>query len=308
MAKDEKQKKSSIRYMILSVVMAIAVWSLVSFGTDPDIEKTFHGIGVTYIGENALKENGCIAIIPDNLPDLSVKLSGKRGDLIDAIDNIEVEVDVSQIDEPGEYELEGSVHLPSARLSVEKVNFDSVPVHVEEYVTKEVPLTARQTGEISGKLVKSEPEQDTVRVSGAKSETDMVAAAYAVVDLNRIDADNSESVSGIFLADSDGGDVVDVHTITSDNTQVKIENTLYEKVSLPVKLEGGEGITEDIQNASVEPTSLEVGILPGSGITEVYAEVTEAAAGEVECDVKDRAGLYIPPGTEKIKVTFNTDK
>ena len=86
MAQTEKKKRNRLPYMILSLIMAVIIWALVAYATDIDINKTVHNVDITFSGEDEIKENGYIVsgVNPDM--DFWVKVSGKRRDIIDAID------------------------------------------------------------------------------------------------------------------------------------------------------------------------------------------------------------------------------
>lgn len=49
----------------------------------------------------------------DKIPELSVVVTGKRSDLMNFMDDIYVQVDVSDIDSTGEYNLSGVISIPT---------------------------------------------------------------------------------------------------------------------------------------------------------------------------------------------------
>ena len=59
----------------------------------------------------------------DKIPELSVVVTGKRSDLMNFMDDIYVQVDVSDIDSTGEYNLSGVISIPTTRISVEKEKY-----------------------------------------------------------------------------------------------------------------------------------------------------------------------------------------
>ena len=203
MAQEEKKKKNRLGYMILSVIIAIIAWTAVTYTTDPDITKTFAGVRVELAGEEALTGNGYVVTGRDDIPKISVKVRGKRSDLIKALDKARVIVDVSMIDEEGNYEIEGTVKLPNSRIIVEKISLQTIPITVEKLETKDVPVRIKQTGELSGALVKTSPAKDTISVKGAKYELDLIEAAEVSVDISTV-TDNSSVELGYSLVLADG--------------------------------------------------------------------------------------------------------
>ena len=131
MAQEEKtKKKNRLSYMILSVIIAIIAWILVVYITDPEITKKFTGIPVEIIGDNVLAENGFVIVNRNEIPNTSLKMSGRRSDLMKSLDKARVVIDVSQIKDEGEIELETSAKGAQAGVSVEKIGAETISVSI----------------------------------------------------------------------------------------------------------------------------------------------------------------------------------
>lgn len=301
----ERQKKNKIGYMILSIIISIIIWIMVAYMTDPDVTKTLHNVNVRFVGEEMLIDKGLIVTDANELPDLSVKISGKRSDMIYAIDNVIIEVDVSDIDSEGEYELEGTVILPNSRINLERVRFDTVPVVVGEYAEKNINIEIRQTGTLKGKLVKSESEMKSVKITGAKDEIDSVASGYAVVDISKLEESQSLRTNFV-LVDNAGNLISKNETISTETPDIVIENTVYEAVELPVKAELSDELqgryTLDEENTKIEPERVTVGVLPGESYSDVKTIVKDTDSEEHDCDLQQEDGMYIPDNVKKVKV------
>ena len=299
----ERRKKNKLGYMIISVIISIIIWGMVAYMTDPDVSKTIHDVNVRLVGEEALKEKGLIVTGTEDIPDLAVKISGKRSDMAYAIDNVVVELDVSEIDGTGEYELEGSVVLPNSRISLERIKFDSVPVTVDEYKEKEINIEIRQTGIIRGKLVRSESDTKTVTISGAGEEIDSVACGYATVDVSKLDGDR-EIRTNFVMADNNGDLITKNETLRTETPDIVIMNTVYDATELPVEAELiGDAVSGYILNKEetrIDPQRVTVGVLPGNSFSAVKAEVTGTQSGEYS--LKEEEGMYIPENIKKVNV------
>ena len=294
MAQEEKKGKNRLRYMILSIIIAVVAWSVVTYATDPDITKTFAGVRVELIGEDELKENGYVVVARDDLPKLSVKMSGKRSDLIKSIDKTKILLDVSGIDEEGEIETEIAVKLPNSRVSVEKVSSQTVTVTVEKLVTKEIPVRVEQTGDVEGKIIKSSSEKETVPISGAKSELDMIEAVLVSVDVTGITETKTEKKEYTLVL-KDDADREDLDTIGITETLVSVTNTVYEPRELPIKVvtkTGNETALNEVDTAT-EPKTVKVGISEGVNVEYITVTIDEGSGeGEYKLDKLD--GVYIP--------------
>ncbi|MCH5211551.1 MAG: hypothetical protein J1G06_00910 [Oscillospiraceae bacterium] len=302
MENKDKQKKSGLRYMILSVIIAVAIWSLISYTNNPEISKTFHNIRVSFNGEGQMKRNGYVVIDKDNIPGLSVKVSGQRSDLIQALDNVRVSVDLSDITAAGNYDLTGTVQLPNSKISLEKQNFSTIPVTIDEYVSKEIPIEVRMVG-TSESMVESVPANETIIVKGAKSELTDIASAYVTVDAGEVEISGDIS-KAITLADSDGRAIKKPETVEADE-YIIVTNTLYKLVTLPVTVQASRELEAelDLSATEVTPSSIEVGILPDTEIMEIIAVITDISSGEAKVELQSMPGLYIPESVVKtIKV------
>lgn len=308
MANEDKKKSSQAKYVVLSLVIAAILWGLVTYVIGPDISRTLHNLPVNYIGAGELARNGLVLVQDANSQDLSVDISGKRSDIIELLDNVRIDVDVSDITEAGEYTLDGTVRLPGAKLSVEKVNFSSVTVTVEASVEKEIPLTIKSDS-INGKFVKSVPDVTSVTVSGAESELENIGSAYVFVAFEG-EPENSEMSLPVDFADKDGNELRLSDSVRCLTPHVRVTNTIYDSVTLPVELDTSaliqSGYYYNAADAQISPKQMTVGIVPGSDIKHVTAVVSSAASGEpFDCVIKEEEGLYIPEDSKTVKVTLD---
>ena len=89
-----------LKTVILSVFLA--VWFMVIYVNDPDITTTVSDLNVRFVGEMSLRDKKLAVTGKDKIHELSVVVSGKRSDLMNFMDDIYVQVDVSDIDSTGE--------------------------------------------------------------------------------------------------------------------------------------------------------------------------------------------------------------
>lgn len=309
MAMNEKRERNSSRlgYMILSLIIAIIMWVFVAYtGNGVQITRKIHGINITFAGNSTLKERGLIARRMPGMSDYYVKLRGNRGAMIEAINKITATVDVSGVTEAGTVEL--APVLRSFPDLTQTSNFSTVPVVIEEYETKEIPVEVRQTGTEKYKPVKSTPERETITVGGAKSEVDTVERAYLTVDVSLEDA-----AAEIELTDYDGALITKYETLELPGTEnpedctqsMAVHNTVYDYAELPVKPALSEGMTETLdENATkVNPETVKIGVLPGYSFNEVRAVIEQYTTEETTCSLIEEEGMYIPKSEKQVSVT-----
>lgn len=303
MAQEVKgKKKNRLWYMILSVIIAILAWVLVTYTTDPDITKTITASRIDLVGEDVLLKNGYVVTNYSEFPRLTIKMRGKRSDLMKALDNAVVTVDVSQITKEGEFEIETSAKLPTSRINVERISQSAISITVESIKTKEIPVRIVQEGELPGMLVKSEPESKTVTLKGAVAELDMIDAVEAIVDISTMEQSGTIDTSYTLIL-KDDAERDELSTVNMSENIITISNTLYQEKEVPIKVEStytNEYVLSD-KDTKTEPKTVKVGVLDGTELEFVTVSIDEnAEEGEYKLNKTD--GVYIPENRKNVIV------
>ena len=317
MKKDRKTSK--IKAGIVSLITAILIWAAITYINPPQLTTTISNLPVRFTGEEALHERGLTIVGKNEITGLSVEVEGRRDTLLSLSGGIFVEVDVSSVTGTGKYELTGNVTLPSQALSIESVKFDTVSVTVDEIGTKEIPIRAAQTGSVTGKLVKTTPQDETVVLTGAKSEISTVSYGEALVDITGITSDSAIAAdtadgsadliieAGYVLMDENGSPISSNETISAAKTRINVACEVYDAVTLPVRAVLTEELSKDYEvdpdSVSITPSTIEVG-LKDKEITEIYARVTDSEKEE-ECELLEAEGMYIPENSKTVRVRAN---
>ena len=297
-------RKTKIKYMILAIAIAIASWFVVMYTANPDITKTFTGIKIELTGGDVLRDSGYIITDEEDLPKLSVKLRGKRGDLMKAIDNIRIYADVSGISEEGTFYVETSVKLPTNSLSLLKVSETEIPVTAKKQVTKEISLSVYQTGEAEGKLVKTEPATSKVTVMGTEEELELIGGASVTVDISQITEDEVRECEVSIYGKEDVPEE-SLTTVSLKDPTAKVKCTVYNAKELPIKVFAsniGEFILDE-ENTTVSPKTVTVGVSDNDNPQSVSVTIVEFTEEEGEYELNDSEGIYIPDSSRKVKVT-----
>ena len=111
--KSSKPHKKKVQTIALSILLSVIVWFMVTSLADPDITTTVSNLDVRFVGEMALREKALAVTGRNNVPQLSVVVTGKRSDLMNNMDNIYVQVDLGDIDSTGDYNLAGTISVPT---------------------------------------------------------------------------------------------------------------------------------------------------------------------------------------------------
>ena len=300
-----------LKTVILSVFLAVIVWFMVIYVNDPDITTTVSDLNVRFVGEMSLRDKKLAVTGKDKIPELSVVVTGKRSDLMNFMDDIYVQVDVSDIDSTGEYNLSGVISIPTTRISVEKEKYGDIPITVEPLEMKDIEVTVKQTGMLKDKIVKSSVNNPTVTITGAKSEIDEVAGAIATVDVSSIQEDGVENVNYL-LTDANGELINKNETIESARSYVEVVNTIYDAKLLPVvprlSAELDKGYIK-ADKSFATPASVTVGVDETNTDDKVIALIDKVPSdgfGEYELELS--SGMYIPEDNKKVKYKLDIVK
>ena len=304
--KSSKPHKKKVQTIALSILLSVIVWFMVTSLADPDITTTVSNLDVRFVGEMALREKALAVTGRNNVPQLSVVVTGKRSDLMNNMDNIYVQVDLSDIDSTGEYNLAGTISVPTTRIKVEKEKYGDIPVKIEPLVSKEIDVTVKQTGTLKNKLVKSVVNNPKVMIMGAESEMEKVEGAVATVDISELAEDNTEKVNYL-LIDKSGALIDENETLESARSNVEVSNTIYDAKTLPVEpmltAEMDKEYMLKPDKSSVTPASVVVGVNGENNDDKVIARIDRINEdGEGEYSLETSNGMYIPPESQKVKI------
>ena len=305
--KNRKPEKSTekLKTVIISAVVAIGIWFMVVYINDPSITIILKDVDVKITGEETLKKNGYVVTGRDDLPYMSVKVSGRRSDLIDYMDKVYIKVDVSKATIPGEQEFLTEASIPSSSLTLEKTNISKLNLTVEPLKEKSIQVLTKQTDSNKDYIINSQIIDDFVDISGAASEMDNVAYALATVDISSI-TNESEADYIYTLYDKNNSPIEKSETLETSKATVHVKNTPYSKMSLSITPILSEELSEeymiDISKTTVSPASIEIGVEADFSDKTLYATVDKMTSSEAEFFINTSPDIYIPDGISKVKI------
>lgn len=287
----EQNKKRKALNMVLSVVIAVALWMYVGETWNPDDSATFRGLKVEPVGEELLESRNLI-IVGDIQQTVTLKVAGPRRN-INRLSNSQISlfVDVSGVQQPGEYTLayRESFDMPagfgSNSLMVTERFPDNVTFTVARSKSRSVPVRGFITGGVAegyqaGEFVFSPA---AVNINGEETLINQIDYARVTLDQEHM----SESYLGelpISLV-THSGEILDPTTvgIRCDATlvQTRVPITKLKEVKLSVDLIPGGGISSEDFDKYVEckitPESIIV-----SGEEDVLESLQEISLGDID--------------------------
>ncbi len=262
------RKNNKLYSILLSVTVAFGLWLYVVSNVSQDDDATFYNIPVVMKGESVLAERN-LMITGKSSETVSLHLSGTRSDLNKVNSgNITVEVDLSEIDGPGEHivlsysKISFPGDVPNNAFVVESKNPGAIYVDVDYRRTKEIPVQVKYTGiRAEGYIYDTENavlDSTTVTVTGPAGVTDQIEYAVVEVDLS----ERVESVSESFrytLCNADG-EPVDAEQITTNVEQIRLDMQIQriKVITLTADIIYGGGAPEQNTTVTIEPETIRV--------------------------------------------------
>lgn len=303
---ETKPQKKKIRTMALSILLAVIVWFMVMSLTNPTITVTLTNLKVRFVGEATLRDRDLTVTGRGNIPPLSVTVRGSRGDLMNYMDDVYIQVDLSNITDAGTYSLTGKPVIPTTRIGVEKENYGNITVNAEKIVSKETEVKVTYTGVPTDKIVRTDIKNPVVEISGAESEINEVDGAQAVI--NWQDVKEGEAKLEYALINSSGAPITENETIESPRSEIDVVNRIYDAVTLPVEAKLSDGLSGgyELDSPKTEPDRVKVGVEDGAAVPErLTVTIPTIESGEKEFKIDTAEGIYIPADSAAVKVNVS---
>jgi YbbR domain-containing protein len=280
----ERQKNKGL-YMVVSVLVAIGLWTYVVGALNPDSSGPVRNLPVTFAGTNVL-ESRELMITSGLEQTVTLNVTGKRDALLAlSADTVSVTIDVSSITQPGQYSSEYQVsYSPPPGVSFNSVAImdrypQTVSFTVVRQATRTIPIRGTSTGSVAEGYQVGEfsftPE--TLEVRGEEALVNQID--YALVTLDQ--EDMSETYNGdlpyVFVTFT--GDVMDPAGLETSDTLIRTTLPVFQlkEVPLTVNIIPGGGATDKNVKVDIEPESIVV-----SGAPADLEPLKEISLGDID--------------------------
>ena len=249
--------------VVISILVAIAVWVYVDVEKAPDRTKTIRDIPVEFSGESTTLADKNLMLLSgyDTTVDLTIK--GPKRDLVKiSKDNVRLVASTSSIDSVGVHTLRWDPIYPdgvqSSSLTVDWASKYKVTVTVGELYTKEVPVNCTVTGQVADGYFTGETVLDPTSLVLRGQRDDLLNVAYAKLTVNISGATRSViQTESVQLYDNDDNPVDNGNIRTNASLiQAKVPVLTTKEVSLAVELSGVPGVAGQSIKTTVTPTSV----------------------------------------------------
>ncbi len=223
--------------LIISLVLAVALWFYVVGQLNPETRRTFRHINVKTINEQVLTDEG-LAVVDVSVDTVSVQVTGKRTAVNSLTESsFKAKIDLSDAAE-GTNQLKISITAPDSVEVIDQSSYKAT-VTVEKRVSETRDVSVQYTGnEASGtEPTTTDISPSQVTVSGSQSQVDQVASVVAKVSAENISDGESSQTASLTPVNSRGKTVDNISLSTNKATVTSVLRYTKE-VSLDVPVTG----------------------------------------------------------------------
>ena len=263
--KEEKPRfnRSKVVRIVISILVAIAMWLYVDLERAPERTMTIRDIPVEFSGENTTLADKNLMLLSGYDTTIDLKIRGPKRELVKMNrDNVRVIASTSSIDSVGVHQLDWTVSFPDGvvrtNVSVEKASLSQITVTVGELCTKEVPVECQVVGEVAegyftGDVV-LDPEVLTLRAQ--RDDLLNVSCAKLTVDISGATRSVVQTVD-VQLYDYDGNPVENSNIRTNTSLiQAKVPVLTTREVELAVEFSGVPGAAMNSIKCDITPKTV----------------------------------------------------
>ena len=313
----DKRNRQKMFIKIFSVFAAIVLWLFVSYTEDDLMDVNIKSIEVQYIGERELMSKGLMVIDKQSVPNASVKIRGRRSDLISVMGGVSARVDLSKIDAEGTHDVSPVFDIPSSAVYISKKNTQSIKLNVAKIAEKTVDVVVVQENNSKNKtfLVESVAEVQEMKIFGEKNDIENVDCAYLYVDVSAVLEAEELMVKPVFET-SDRKMVAFQNDVSTQMSEIKVNNNIYHKktVDVNVELPKMDSHKYSVSMVSQNFDKIEVGVTDADQdfdeITVDFddVEVIEQGKQKYLLELEVPNGIYLPENNRFIEVEIDVEK
>ena len=255
--------RSKVVRIVISILVAIAMWLYVDLERAPERTMTIRDIPVEFSGENTTLADKNLMLLSGYDTTIDLKIRGPKRELVKMNrDNVRVIASTSSIDYVGVHQLDWTVSFPDGvvrtNVSVEKASLSQITVTVGELYTKEVPVECQVVGEVAegyftGDVV-LDPEVLTLRAQ--RDDLLNVSCAKLTVDISGATRSVVQTVD-VQLYDYDGNPVENSNIRTNTSLiQAKVPVLTTREVELAVEFSGVPGAAMNSIKCDITPKTV----------------------------------------------------
>lgn len=299
----EKLKKFKIKgdkqLIILSIVVAIFMWTYVTSSTNPSTNRSFRNIPIIIQNQDKLEDRGYTIVSKDDISVANVKLTGSRDDILSLKpEDIQASINVSDAKE-GIKSVDVKVDTPTG-IYVDSTDPAKVNLNIQRIIEKTMPVNVVISDKLKdGRIVEvNEQEPKELKIKGPESVINQVDRIEAHIDDPEYLDGKIHNVN-LMVLDKEGKNVDGASLDFKDvNLSFLVYETKKVKVELKVRGEVAAGFIETLRAVSPDTVVIKG---PGQVIRDIESIPTQtliagairsSKAGEVKLDLPEGVNVY----------------
>lgn len=281
---------TNLARLVLSLLIAFGIWAFVTNDRDPDWTRTFADVPVEARGLSNQFQ------IVESLPDTQVTFKGPQS-VVQGITetSIAASIDLSNVEEAGEYERTVQVTDPGGLRDIE-TDPETVVVNVDTVVNEVFDITVVEPADSPASLTSISIFPSQVRLVGVQQNVERVDRVEVAVQLSGRTESFSYSAQPIVF-DSDGIPMTDTVRVEPPSVQVSVEfevraRTVPVIVQCACRNDDGELEIQDLPTAIAIPPTVRI-----EGPEPLLAQVNAVRTVPISIEALEESG-FLPDGAE----------
>ncbi len=257
-------KNSPVFWIILSLLIALFMWTYVASQDTEEFKKTFTGVRVQLVGEDILRNSRNMVITNVSTPTVNIEVVGPRR-IVSALDEDDLiaQIDVSKLTMAAVTTQTYKIIFPdgtdTSSLSTLSRTPETVVFTVSELIDKQIPVRGSFEGNSLDGYVAEAPvfTPSTITVSGPEIYLKNVKYAWLTFGAGEeVDHTITRTVPFV-LRDNNDEDYYN-EMISCDTNEIEARLTIIRQkvVPLEVSIEYASGATPENTRVTIEPASV----------------------------------------------------
>lgn len=269
--------KNDTKLKILSVLLAIFMWTFVINSTNPTVNKTYRNIPVVIKNQDNLEKSGYTIVGNDESLTTNIKLKGTREKLVGLkTSNIYAYIDIADVKE-GIQSVEIVVDTPTG-VTVDELEPEEINLNIQKVIEKTLPVNLIISDKIKdGRIVEvNELSPEDIKVKGPASYVNKIdRAEVRIEDMDLLDGKihslpvaildrSGNKISGLDISNDDINvsflvyetKKVPVNLNTTGEPAQGFEESSREVSPNKVVIKGPESIIRDIEQINTKPINI----------------------------------------------------
>ena len=311
---NRKWNKRKVLHIILSVLIACAIWIYVDSADNPEgSEKTkvISNIPIEYAGKDTTLADRGLMLLPDSDQAITLEIKARRR-VLARLDpsKIRIQADLSDITSTGTQSVSYTIYYPDGitRNSITILNASSYTAQVEigELYSRDVGIRCALEGSVAQGYIAGELQfqPETLEIRGPQEDVDKVSYAKVMLSVDNATQTVSQTLDYQLYDEADQliQDTGDLHA-TADQIQVTLPVNVEKELPLKVNFIEADGARVDNLEYTITPASVMV-----SGAAELLKDMDSITLDDF--DLADFSGpttyrytITAPAGCENLSGT-----